>query len=112
MAITFAYTESTNTVVVTEGTSGTPATFADFVTADRAGTGTDLLLAIAGAALAAPAAIGAPRPTIATIRTSSLRVVWPKTYCHHPLLCRMESVAHHRAYLPSKQVKTFGHRMT
>ncbi len=43
MAITFAYTESTNKVVLTEGTSGTPATFADFVTADRAGTGTDLL---------------------------------------------------------------------
>ena len=38
MAIAFGYTESTNTVVVTGGTSGTPATFADFVTADRAGT--------------------------------------------------------------------------
>jgi len=38
MAIAFAYTEATNTVVVTGGTSGTPATFADFVTADRAGT--------------------------------------------------------------------------
>lgn len=37
MAITFAYTESTNKVVATEGTSGTPTTFADFVTADRAG---------------------------------------------------------------------------
>jgi hypothetical protein len=45
LAITFAYTESTNTVVLTEGTSGTPATFADFVTADRAGTDTDLLVA-------------------------------------------------------------------
>jgi hypothetical protein len=38
MAITFTYDESTNVVVVTEGTSGTPATFDDFVTADRAGT--------------------------------------------------------------------------
>ena len=38
MAITFTYDESTNTVVQTEGTSGTPATFANFVTADRAGT--------------------------------------------------------------------------
>lgn len=37
MAIVFSYTKSTNIVVVTEGTSGTPATFADFVTADRAG---------------------------------------------------------------------------
>jgi len=37
MAIAFTYTKSTNTVVVTGGTSGTPATFADFVTADRAG---------------------------------------------------------------------------
>jgi len=35
MAIAFAYTESTNTVVVTGGTSGTPATFADFVHGDR-----------------------------------------------------------------------------
>ncbi len=43
MAITFSYTESTNTVIVTEGTSGTPATFADFVVADRAGVGTSLL---------------------------------------------------------------------
>lgn len=41
----FGYTESTNIVVVTEGTSGAPATFADFVTADRAGTDTDLLVA-------------------------------------------------------------------
>ena len=38
MAIAFTYTEATNIVVVTGGTSGTPATFADFVTADRAGT--------------------------------------------------------------------------
>ena len=37
MAIVFTYTKSTNTVVLTGGTSGTPATFADFVTADRAG---------------------------------------------------------------------------
>ena len=47
MAIAFTYTESTNTVVVTGGTSGTPATFADFVTADRAGTAV-LLVATAG----------------------------------------------------------------
>ena len=39
----FAYTVATNTVVATGGTSGTPLTFADFVTADRAGTGTFLL---------------------------------------------------------------------
>jgi len=45
MTGTWAYTESTNTVVVTVGTEGTPATFADFVTADRAGTGTELLAA-------------------------------------------------------------------
>jgi len=38
MAITFAYTQATNTVVVTEGTAETPATFSGFVTADRAGT--------------------------------------------------------------------------
>lgn len=47
MAIAFAYTVATNTVVVTGGTSGTPATFADFVTADRAGTGTSLKAATA-----------------------------------------------------------------
>jgi len=45
--MTFAYTESTNTVVATNGTSGTPLTFADFVTADRAGTAI-LLAATAG----------------------------------------------------------------
>ena len=43
MAITFTYTESTNIVIQTEGTSGTPATFANFVTFDRAGTDTKLL---------------------------------------------------------------------
>ncbi len=42
MAINFTYTESTNIVVQLEGTEGTPATFANFVTADRAGTA-DLL---------------------------------------------------------------------
>jgi hypothetical protein len=47
---TFTYDESTNTVVVTGGTSGSPADFASFVTADRAGTGTSLLAAIAGSA--------------------------------------------------------------
>lgn len=36
--IVFSYDEATNKVVVTGGTEGTPATFADFVTADRAGT--------------------------------------------------------------------------
>jgi len=45
MAIVFSYTEATNSVEVTGGTSGTPATFADFVTADRAGTDTILLSA-------------------------------------------------------------------
>jgi hypothetical protein len=50
MAIVFAYTVATNTVVVTGGTSGTPATFADFVTADRAGTGTSLKAASAASA--------------------------------------------------------------
>jgi hypothetical protein len=47
MAIAFTYTKSTNTAVVTGGTSGTPATFANFVTADRAGSVT-LLAATAG----------------------------------------------------------------
>ena len=44
---TFAYTKSTNIVVVTAGTSVAPATFADFVTADRAGSVT-LLATTAG----------------------------------------------------------------
>ena len=35
---TWTYDESTNMVVVIAGTEGTPATFDDFVTADRAGT--------------------------------------------------------------------------
>ena len=50
MAILFEYTDvgdfgsiGDNTVRVTGGTSGTPATFDDFVTADRAGTGTTIL---------------------------------------------------------------------
>ena len=43
MAGTFGYTESTNIVVVTGGTSGTPADFASFVVADRAGVDTSLL---------------------------------------------------------------------
>jgi len=43
MAISFSYDEATNKVVVNGGTEGTPATFADFVTADRAGTDTKLL---------------------------------------------------------------------
>ena len=44
----FAYTVATNTVVATGGTSGTPLTFANFVTADRAGTGTVLLAPTVG----------------------------------------------------------------
>lgn len=40
---TFSYTESTNTIQVTDGTSGAPATFNDMYTADQAGTGTLLL---------------------------------------------------------------------
>ncbi len=44
---TFAYTKSTNTAVVTAGTSGSPADFASFVVADRAGSVT-LLAATAG----------------------------------------------------------------
>jgi hypothetical protein len=47
MAIVFSYVVATNIVTVTGGTSGTPATFADFVTADRAGTGTSLKAATA-----------------------------------------------------------------
>lgn len=47
MAIAFTYTKSTNIAVVTGGTSGTPALFSDFVTADRAGSVT-LLAATAG----------------------------------------------------------------
>jgi len=50
LAILFEYTDAgdfgsigDNTVRVTGGTSGTPADFADFVTADRAGTGTTIL---------------------------------------------------------------------
>jgi hypothetical protein len=42
---TFAYAAATNTVTVTGGTSGSPADFASFVTADRGGTGTSLLAA-------------------------------------------------------------------
>jgi len=45
MAINFTYDEATNKVVQTGGTSGTPATFADFVTFDRAGVDTILLSA-------------------------------------------------------------------
>lgn len=48
MAIAFTYTESSNTVELTGGTSGTPALFSDFVTADRAGTDTLLKAATAG----------------------------------------------------------------
>jgi hypothetical protein len=42
---TFAYAPATNTVTVTGGTSGSPADFASFVAADRAGAGTSLLAA-------------------------------------------------------------------
>jgi len=45
MAINFTYDEATNKVVVTGGTSGTPATFTNFVTFDRAGVDTILLSA-------------------------------------------------------------------
>jgi len=38
MAIAFGYIPATNIITVTGGTAGTPATFADFVVADRAGT--------------------------------------------------------------------------
>lgn len=47
---TFTYDEATNTVEVTAGTSGAPATFNDMYVADQAGTATDLLPAEAGAA--------------------------------------------------------------
>lgn len=45
---TFTYDEATNTIEVTDGTSGAPATFNDMYTADQAGTATDLLVAEAG----------------------------------------------------------------
>jgi len=44
---TFTYTATTNKVVVTGGTSGSPADFASFKAADDAGTGTSLLAATA-----------------------------------------------------------------
>lgn len=47
---TFIYNEATNTVEVTAGTEGAPATFNDMYTADQAGAGTELLVAEAGAA--------------------------------------------------------------
>lgn len=47
MAEAYTYAVATNTVVCTGGTSGTPSTFAGFVTADRAGTGTSLKAATA-----------------------------------------------------------------
>ena len=42
---TFTYAVATNIVTVTGGTSGSPADFASFVAADRAGAGTSLLAA-------------------------------------------------------------------
>ena len=45
---TFTYTRSTNTLVVTDGTSGSPADFASMLTADRAGS-VELKAATAGA---------------------------------------------------------------
>ncbi|MGA9754916.1 MAG: carboxypeptidase-like regulatory domain-containing protein [Desulfobaccales bacterium] len=42
---TFSYAAATNTVTVTGGASGSPADFASFVAADRAGAGTSLLAA-------------------------------------------------------------------
>jgi len=50
---TFDYTESTNTIEVTDGTEGAPATFNDMYTADQAGTGTVLNVAENGAAVVA-----------------------------------------------------------
>jgi len=50
---TFTYTVATNKIVVTNGTSGAPATFNDMYTADQAGTGTILNVAENGAAVVA-----------------------------------------------------------
>jgi hypothetical protein len=50
MAGTFVYTEATNIIVVTDGTSGAPATFNDMYTADQAGVDTILNVAENGAA--------------------------------------------------------------
>lgn len=58
MAIAFTYVESTNIVVVTGGTSGTPATFADFVAADRT-VATSACSIASGAQLKAAAAVAA-----------------------------------------------------
>ena len=55
---TFTYTESTNTVVVTGGTSGSPSTFADFVAADRT-VATSACSIASGCQLKAAAAIAA-----------------------------------------------------
>ena len=59
MAITFTYAEATNTVVVTEGTVGTPATFADFVHFDRT-VATAACTIGSGAELMAATAVGNP----------------------------------------------------
>ena len=47
---TFDYDESTNVLEVTDGTEGTPATFADMYAADKVGVDTVLLVAENGAA--------------------------------------------------------------
>ena len=60
MTGTWIYTEATNTAQVTVGTAGTPATFADFVTADRAGV--DTVLLSAGSPASALALTYAVRP--------------------------------------------------
>ena len=59
MAIAFTYTESTNIVVVTGGTSGTPADFADFVHFDRT-LATAACSIASGAELKAATAVGNP----------------------------------------------------
>lgn len=60
---TFTYDEATNTIEVTDGTSGAPATFNDMYTADQAGTATDLLPAEAGTSGPGNSLTYAIRPT-------------------------------------------------
>ena len=60
---TFAYDEATNTVEVTDGTSGAPTTFNDMYTADQAGTATILLSAEAGASGPGNSLVYPIRPT-------------------------------------------------
>ncbi|MDK1103801.1 MAG: hypothetical protein QGD93_09335 [Actinomycetota bacterium] len=60
---TFTYTEVTNKIKQTDGTSGAPATFNDMYLADQAGTGTDLLPAEAGTSGPGNSLTYAIRPT-------------------------------------------------